>query len=949
MPSLVEFLRHILPSEGYQCWVALKKGERPQQGFTDTVEKLAAALQQADARGYDAYFACSTYKEPVSRKAENVHRTKSFWLDIDYGTAGHGTPSSYADADHAVRSLDAFCDAHALPYPTVVHSGGGIHAYWQSEKDLDAATWLAAAKSLKKAVAGYGLETDTARTSDIASILRAPGTFNWKLANAPRPVECLELLDGAITGFGAVAVDVGNNQQPLLPALAPSAQAEFAQLNKAVTAIYGASEPSYADLVASQCAQLRSFRDSRGNIPEPLWYAGLGVLGHCDDGDSAAQLWSSGHPNYSFEETEKKLGQARRGGYGPSTCQRFKDLNPAACQGCPFTVTTPLQLGRKPVIPEGVEPPLQFNPPPVTDFPPLPLGYSIRGKQVAVEVKYKDEKDQMQVRLHTFTNYPIFLAEIRDGETERLQGYFFRQYETDRGWIEFEISAKEFEAMGMWGALASHGVKISRKNKQVFSDYVDAYYTMLTVGAKKMRYDQFGWKNEGTAFFYAGSLFKNDGTKTLAAGNTEASIRGKKMQPSKYGNLTNWTAAANKLFMEGCESQSFALLASFAAPLMYFVTPQGEGGAILSLLSPGGGTGKSTVLTAIASVWGELDAIRLLSRDTAVAKFRSMGVLCNIPIIFDELRGRHPELITEFVESFTTGRDRLRGRSDGSVNPVELSWRTILVSASNKSLLDALNSHGDDPLSSRVLEVEAKTPKDAEYSLGNDLSEELLLNKGYAGHAYIDYLLQPGTLEFAKGHIHRLIAHYTKQTNAKPMHRFVIRLLACVAVAAHIVRHMGLLDFSDQRIIEWALAEITKITGSVVAFNPIQILNDILNDCMLANCIIVDTAFHARRDNVVYQMPRHDVQMRYEQDTKRLYVSANFIRSKIMEHGAAFVLVLNELEKQNILLNKARQISLAAGTRLPGGRTACWEIDLSHPAIGNTILKEVLPIQAKAV
>lgn len=116
-----------------------------------------------------------------------------------------------------------------------------------------------------------------------------------------------------------------------------------------------------------------------------------------------------------------------------------------------------------------------------------------------------------------------------------------------------------------------------------------------------------------------------------------------------------------------------------------------------------------------------------------VAKFRSIATLCNLPVIFEELRHRDPDVIKEFIESFTTGRDRLRGRTDGSVIPTEFSWRTIVVSASNKSLLDALNDRGDDPLSTRVFEVETKLPKDAEFSLGSELSEELLLNRGYAG------------------------------------------------------------------------------------------------------------------------------------------------------------------------------------------------------------------------
>ena len=64
MPSLVEFLKHVLPDEGYKCWFAAKKGERPQQGFTQSFEDLAKVLQSIDQVGWDAYFACAVFKEP---------------------------------------------------------------------------------------------------------------------------------------------------------------------------------------------------------------------------------------------------------------------------------------------------------------------------------------------------------------------------------------------------------------------------------------------------------------------------------------------------------------------------------------------------------------------------------------------------------------------------------------------------------------------------------------------------------------------------------------------------------------------------------------------------------------------------------------------------------------------------------------------------------------------
>ena len=50
-----------------------------------------------------------------------------------------------------------------------------------------------------------------------------------------------------------------------------------------------------------------TFRDTQGNVPEPLWHMGIGTIKHCDDGEEMAHEWSSGYPRYTEAETQAKL------------------------------------------------------------------------------------------------------------------------------------------------------------------------------------------------------------------------------------------------------------------------------------------------------------------------------------------------------------------------------------------------------------------------------------------------------------------------------------------------------------------------------------------------------------------------------------------------------------------------------------------------------------------
>jgi hypothetical protein len=934
VPTLVEFLKHVLPSEGYYCWVALKKGQHPQQGFSQTVGDLAEVLKRLDALGFDAYFSCSTYKDPVNRKRENAKTTQALWLDID---AGEGKP--YVDVDAATEALDQFCARVNMPQPTIVYSGGGIHAWWALSAPLQPEAWLVIARQFKQLTEAHGLHADPTRTADICSILRPPETFNWKLPGNPRAVECLEIIGDKIQLPNIEA------SKPQI-AVNPHAGDMSLSIGKAAGNIYENREPAYASIAANKCLQLRNFRDTRGNIAEPLWYAGLGILGQCADGYELAHEWSAGHPSYSREETDRKFAQAKNAS-SATTCERYKFLNAPGCLGCPFSITSPIVLGR-----ERKEIAAVVQQASAETFPPLPKGYGMNpGYQLTYEIKRVDDKGVEQRSQKPFTRYPIYVHEVRDGETERKQGILFRQWEPAKGWYEFELSAQNLASMGTWGELAAHGaVMLDPDSRKIFLKYVSVSLDSMRGKGAKMRFDQFGWKDNYTSFYYGGQLWKTDGTVDVAAGNTECANRSKKMLPARAGSLNGWRAAVSKLFVDGCEAQSLAVLASFAAVLMPFVSQPGEGGVILSLFSPDGGTGKSTTLAAISSVWGELSAIRLQGSDTQNAKFRIIATHGNLPTVYDELRERHPEILVDFVKHYTTGQDKNRARIDGSVNPNTLPWCNIVVSASNKSLVDGVNSAtkiGTDPMADRIFEVQLQIPKQGSFSLSGALGDELMLHRGYAGRAFISYLMQPGVLAYCRENLVRLMEHYPKAIAAGTTDRYRSRLLATCDMAGRILKHIGLVEFSPERVMDWAVREAATQARNTQHFDPIDALIDVLNSSVVNNCLIVDDAYRPKSETFIHQEPRSEIQMRYEIKPKRLFISANWLRNKLAEMGQPYQLCSNMLSTMGILIDKSRRTVLTAGTSKPGGKTPCWEVDMSHAAMGQVYVKEVLPLQAK--
>jgi len=109
-------------------------------------------------------------------------------MDIDCGEDKAAAGKGYATTENARKALIEFSDITGLPKAThIVHSGGGLHAYWAVYDLVTRDTWQSYAKKLKAVAKACGFLVDPSRTADIASVLRVPGTLNHKFS-PPRTV-----------------------------------------------------------------------------------------------------------------------------------------------------------------------------------------------------------------------------------------------------------------------------------------------------------------------------------------------------------------------------------------------------------------------------------------------------------------------------------------------------------------------------------------------------------------------------------------------------------------------------------------------------------------------------------------------------------------------------------------------------------------------------------------
>jgi hypothetical protein len=655
---------------------------------------------------------------------------------------------------------------------------------------------------------------------------------------------------------------------------------------------------------------------------------------------------------------EEKAAQWKAATSGPPTCEKFESVNPGGCKGCRHMgqITTPVQLGRAQRITGGGprEDRYEVGGSVVerTESPagkaeegwpalPAPWAWSETRQLIFTQEDNSGQPDNIVV-----SEYAIHLAGVRRAETIGMVSYIFRQFLPHHGWHEISVSAATFFSARGVSELAAGGAVI--RDHKLFSRYVhDALVAWHRDHPMSELYEQYGWKANDTAFLVGRNLYTANGVEIVSVSD-ELAARAHLLGPSEGGDIRLWASTANKLF-GGHMPSLLALLASFAAPLMRFHTKY-EGGAILSLLNSGSGTGKTTTLEGAMSIWGDPQGLSLTNNDTLAAKGLSLAAAGNLPVMYDELAGimskRDPDALKSLVEIVSSGHDRRRALQHGAgLRHSQGTWQLNLLTASNRSIVDMLDifANGTDAPGWRILEVNANYPQRFDYATGDHLKATLFENAGHAGAAFLSHLLKPEVLKFAR----KALAQYTEEiwrsTQWKSEARFIVRLLGAIAVAGDIVRSLGLLSVDPPEVVRWAIDQVghraEKVTGEPAKEqqknSAIAILDEFLRE-HLRDTLRVQGAWRAGDAKIEPAERPNRLLVRYERQTDRVFVPSKTFRSWVVGQGHSWGEVSSGLTDAHILVDRKRMITLGAGTTLASAQTVCLEFDLGHPAASQT-------------
>ena len=746
------------------------------------------------------------YKKAL-RLADDAVALRSLFVDVDV------KDDAYPDTATALAAFKDFITAAALPMPSaVVGSGsGGFHAHWTFERALTPTEWQPLANALAAATKQHGLITDSQCTIDSARILRIPGTANFK-SGEPKPVTLMSLDDHVDLDAMKAALE------PYATMLPPRVTTKI-EVNDELGANLTSGKIEFrVEDVAKQCGFIaRTLGTGGADNPQPLWFLTASISTFLEDGRSALHLMSNKHRGYAAKDTDElydrvEANQKRRD-LGWPRCSKIAGYGAKECQSCPL-----LKQDKSP---------LNFAISVANDVPDdtMPDRY-VRGQDGMISYRSVDENGV--ISLLPISQYPIISGWLSNNP---WTFHFITRSESGRR-ITVEIPTEViFAKDGFSKYMGGKGFFCTDKQYKILKEFFVAWLQKLQQSKNSViSAAPFGWsvvdgKIEG--FTYAGRVWMDGNDRPAANPNPVLSY-----QYTPKGDIKPWTELAQIIYEQKRSALDAILAVSFAAPLVRFT---GFPGLLLNAYSSESGIGKTTAMKASQAVWGHPVLAMQGLNDTTNSVLGKMGQIRSLPMYWDELKSdQQTKRFVSIVFDLTGGREKTRMNADATLK-MSGTWQTMMVSASNDSIIDAMAREVGSTTAGlhRLFEYTVPKPAQVTHDVGmvQRLAGKLEDNYGHAGLIYAKFL----------GAYHKRIElevaerqdEVCREAGIKQEERHWAATIAVILKGAEYANELGLTQIDLEKLREFLLEVLARMRSEVDA-SPADMNNNMSVSAILA-------------------------------------------------------------------------------------------------------------------
>jgi len=872
------------------------------------------------------------YKKAL-RLADDVAAIKSLFIDVDV------KEDAYPDTKTALEALRGFITSVGMPMPSaVVGSGsGGFHAHWALDQVLSRDEWQVLANKLAAATKKHGLITDSQCTVDSARILRIPGTKNHK-SDPARDVTLMSL-------GGEVSLDTIRSvlapYDGVVTGGSPFEQDGF--VRKAGAKIeandeLGANMPQTSAVelrvedVGKNCGFIaRTLATGGKDNAQPLWFLTASMATFMEDGRDALHAMSDKHPGYSVKDTDDLYDRtetnAKKRDLGWPQCAKISSYGAPECASCPLLAQN--------------KSPLNFATPtsPVALVDnTLPDRYVRLGDgQIAVRT-VSDEGAQLTIPL---CHYPILNGWLSNNP---WTFHFTTRTEAGRKTVVEIPTEVIFAKEGLAKFLGSKGFFLTDKQYKLLKEFFVSWLQKLQNSKESVvSASPFGWsvvdgKTEG--FTYAGRVWMKDNDRPAANPNPQLQY-----QYTPKGDIAPWREIAKVVYDQKRPGLDAMLAVAFAGPLVKFT---GFGGLILNAFSPESGIGKTTAMKVSQAVWGSPVLAMQGLDDTANSVLGKMGQLRSLPMYWDEIKSDNQiKRFCSVVFNLTGGREKTRMNADSTLR-VSGTWQTMMVSASNDSLIDGMAREAGSTTAGlhRLFEFQVPKPAAVSHDIGTvqRLTGKLDDNYGHAGLLYAKFL--GANHKRIEAEVAELQDELYAKTSVKQEERMWIATMAVILKGADYANELGLTNINCAGLHDFLMDVLERMRKEVMA-SPADLTSDMSVSSILAEFMNATRARNTLLTNRIWVSRGKPAKgaIRVENDTSKLgdicvhigkedklmRISSTFFSRWMGDHGYSRQTWTKRMEQEFGLKNVHGK--LGGGTEMVCAMEYLIELDLNHPKL----------------
>lgn len=908
------FLSYVVPNHG-NIVTATKHGSNGRFSHTahsNTLE-AGALITRKSAAGEDTYFAVASfndwYTDPGGRKRlrtqQNVAGIKSWYVDIDVGKG-----KEYPDVATALTDLVRVSTHFNCSPSIIVRSGNGLHAYWVCAAEVPVQTWNQVAAGIVSAFLSQQLKFDKMCTTDVARILRTPGSLNYKEPSDPKAVVLLFPQDENVRTH---ELEVMEQVFTKWATVKPLHGSKVAGPNAELAGGMRSHEPADMGRIVSRCPQFGELHATGGaTAGYDMWWGMMTVLRHCSDPTSWIEPLAGKHPTYNYDANVEKLEDAAAQEHGAGLCDRFRMLNPAPCGSCKHAgkVRSPIALGYED---EPTEMPFGWK---AVD------GITYRG--------IKDDNGNVEWVIaldFVVSDVEVMFVPAIGVDVVGEWRVMFKQAYPNQTPRTYEIPIPALSELRAFRTQVAHQGLIAQDHKTKTLRELMVSWTEQLRSADEFTttINQCGWVEGPRRGFAVGdTVYWSDGTEELSTAIQLASA----MAPA--GTLRGWKDAADLIVSSGSIALHIALASAFAAPLVLL---SGIEGMTLNLTSNNTGVGKTAALRTAQAVWGNPKSLMAKVNDTEKSIAMKIAMLRNLPVYWDEIHlAGDGAAFLKLAYQLGQGADQSRLTRNAELREGG-GWTTMLIAGSNMSLQELASSKSASAGAgvARIIEVYSGPLTGHAGAAAQMTFAKLRLHHSHAGRIYAKYLVTHHD-ELEK-EVQGLMAELAALPGvAGDTDRFNVAGIAVLVVGARVASKLGLVQLDVGGILRSLVSSmVTQAAVTVEELTPQQSGLQVVQEYMSSNThqrlvtssINRDAGRRHPNDHRVVEIPHTGVvayQMSIEGD---ILIPVMQFRRWLQRRKEMWPVVSMQLKSVLGVDTRAR-VTIAAGTTLStGGRQLC--------------------------